>query len=284
MSRSLRTCMYPHDVKAVMQIRLSGRIPQDYVAWFHEKSGLFTVRSAYHLAVRSDLGNGRIRTDEGSSSNADGRRSLYNEIWSAKVPQKVRIFAWRLSQDGLATQENRKRRTLVNSARCTICGREDESGFHARLRCTKARALRGEMRKHWLLPDESKLIYTGPDWLLILLGQLTNELKARFLLMLWRAWYLRNGVVHGHGTRTITGSAHFLVNYWETLQGLQTHYQVQPSVKGKEIADGSPYMAVPELARVGEPSPKKATWSPPPEGWAKINTDAGFCNHTTVQG
>jgi hypothetical protein len=74
-----------------------------------------------------------------------------------------------------------------------------------------------ELRKHWVLPEESKFRYTGPDWLLILLSQLNVGLKAKILLMLWRAWYLRNEVVHGQGTGSITGAVHFLVNYWEAL-------------------------------------------------------------------
>jgi hypothetical protein len=47
-----------------------------------------------------------------------------------------------------------------------------------------------ELRKHWLLPDESKLSYTGLDWLLILLNQLEGDLKAKVLFLLWRAWHL----------------------------------------------------------------------------------------------
>jgi hypothetical protein len=42
------------------------------------------------------------------TSHPDGARPLYNEIWSAKVPPKVRIFAWKLSHEGLATDSNWK--------------------------------------------------------------------------------------------------------------------------------------------------------------------------------
>jgi NMD protein affecting ribosome stability and mRNA decay len=80
-----------------------------------------------------------------------------------KVPPNVCIFAWRLSQDGLATQANRKQRTLMREATCQICGREDESGYHAVVLCTKAAGLRYEMRKICLLLDELQFRYTGPD-------------------------------------------------------------------------------------------------------------------------
>jgi hypothetical protein len=35
---------------------------------------------------------------------------MFADIWKAKVPEKVHIFAWRLVQEGLATQVNRRAR------------------------------------------------------------------------------------------------------------------------------------------------------------------------------
>jgi hypothetical protein len=122
-----------------------------------------------------------------------------------------------LHGEGLATQENRKRRTLVRNATCAICGQEDESGYHARVRCTKARVLRLELGKHWSIPLEAKFVYTGPDWLLILLSQHNADVKAKILLMLWRAWHLRNDMVHGQGSGSIVGSALFLGNFAKCL-------------------------------------------------------------------
>jgi transcription elongation factor Elf1 len=64
----------------------------------------------------------------------DGRRTLYNGIWSELVPPKVRIFACQLSKEGLAIQCNRKQRTLKNKATCQICGARDENDHHAVVR------------------------------------------------------------------------------------------------------------------------------------------------------
>jgi hypothetical protein len=46
----------------------------------------------------------------------EGSRPLHKEIWTANVPPEVHIFAWKLWQDGLATQENRRRHRLVGLA------------------------------------------------------------------------------------------------------------------------------------------------------------------------
>jgi hypothetical protein len=66
----LRSCLYPHDVEAVLKIRPMQWREEDLIAWFYEKSGIFTVKSAYWLALNSD----HIRRHEGGSSleHSDG--------------------------------------------------------------------------------------------------------------------------------------------------------------------------------------------------------------------
>jgi hypothetical protein len=137
-----------------------------------------------------------------------------------------------------------------------------------------------ELRKHWLLPDESKLSYTRPNWLLILLNQLEGDLKAKVLFLLWRAWHLRNDMVHGQGTGSVMGSVQFLVNYWDTWRGAHLGNPVQASVKGKEIMEGSIGREGHANELMSDEPAKKIIWEPPPEGWAKLNTDAGFYDDT----
>jgi hypothetical protein len=121
----------------------------------------------------------------GSSSRADGSHELYKEIWNAQVLPKVQIFAWKLSQEGLVTQCNRKIRTLMEDVTCRICGVEDESDHHAVVKCTKAATLRFQLRQYWRLSDEEQLRQTGPDWLLLLLNSVDAEVKAYILLLFW---------------------------------------------------------------------------------------------------
>jgi hypothetical protein len=211
---------------------------------------------------------------------ADGRRSLYKRIWSAPVPPKVRIFAWRLSQEGLATQYNRRQQKLTRHATCQICGEGDENGHHAVVNCTKARALRYEMRAAWSLPDEKQFQFRGPDWLLLLLDSVGRATGAHILLLFWRAWHLRNDSVHGKGTDSVMGSANFLTSYSDSLQIESSIQQAGPTEKGKA--------KVGEVARPGKMNtggdpveePRTRGWEPPPHGWIKVNTDAGFCADT----
>jgi hypothetical protein len=98
-----------------------------------------------------------------------------------------------------------------------VCGVEPETSYHATVTCTKARALRNEMRKIWDLPSEEVFRYTGPDWLPLLLGNITKERRSLVLLVLWRSWHLRNDIVHAKGDARIDQSVNFLNRYINEL-------------------------------------------------------------------
>jgi hypothetical protein len=84
----IKSCLYPIDAEEVLEIRLTERErdEDDYSAWHYERSGMFSVRSAYKIALEADQAEMR---QVGSTTRADRSRSLYNEIWMAQVPPKV---------------------------------------------------------------------------------------------------------------------------------------------------------------------------------------------------
>jgi hypothetical protein len=93
----------------------------------------------------------------------------------------------------------------------------DEDSYHATVGYTKARALRNCMRKYWNISKEEWFAKTGPDWLLVLLNNLNKNVRAQVMLILWRAWFLREDIVHGKGKATVKDSVFFLKNYNQNL-------------------------------------------------------------------
>jgi hypothetical protein len=91
----------PHDAEQILGIKLPRKPCNDFAAWNYEKSGIFSVKSAYKLAY--NLTHEYIAS-QGNSNTGDASRSLWKCIWSAPVPTKVRIFGWRLAADNLATK------------------------------------------------------------------------------------------------------------------------------------------------------------------------------------
>ena len=90
------------------------------MAWALERNGIFTVRSAYRLAMDE-----RERPSATATSRApDGRRAIWKIIWGCPAPPKLRVFALRLVSKSLATWANKCSRHLELTNMCPLCGVE----------------------------------------------------------------------------------------------------------------------------------------------------------------
>jgi hypothetical protein len=203
----------------------------NYVAWNFEKPGIFSVRSAYRLAMWREHGEGEIG---GSSTSSDGRQ-VWKTLWSAHVPEKVKVFAWKVDNNGIPTEANKCYRHLVQQDTCEMCGIGREDCFRACIQCPHAVALRQAMRAHWLLPAENDLVHSGPDWMLLILNQYSAEVIANFLMLLWRVWSVRNSTLKAEQKISIEGSVIFLTRYMDSLL-LARQSNGQPDSKGKKSA------------------------------------------------
>ncbi|KAL0427402.1 UNVERIFIED_CONTAM: hypothetical protein Slati_2915000 [Sesamum latifolium] len=87
------------DADCILGIKLRATVSSDELVWHYESRGMFSVKSAYSLAV--DLNS------EGSCSQT-GRAWKY--LWKAKVLPKIAVFAWRCVNNALPTNANLKRR------------------------------------------------------------------------------------------------------------------------------------------------------------------------------
>lgn len=118
------------DTCDIKQIRVGGEQQEDYIAWNFTRSGVFSVRSAYHLQM--SLRKNMADVAEGSSSVATHRGWL--ELWNTDIPGKVKIHNWRMIRNGLAVGEELSYRRIKAGVFCTACGR-DESVLHRFWRC-----------------------------------------------------------------------------------------------------------------------------------------------------
>jgi hypothetical protein len=163
------------------------------------------------------------------------------------------------------------------------------------------------MRAFWELPDENHFRFTGNDWLQNLLGSCTSEERSRILLLLWRAWWLREDCVHAKGRALVGQSVQFLVKYAEEIGSgmrsmeLQNNTQVTnqcdslpmsvrrtETKKGKQTSEMRQHCSRSER-RLDSVHADLSTcsmqqnvlsgggqWEPPPAGFWKLNSDASF--------
>lgn len=253
----------PCDATEIIKIRIPRGEVEDCVAWHMEKMGVFTVRSAYKLAM-----NERRTGPQTSSSSANvDDRSMWDLIWKAKLPEKIKIFAWRVAMNTLATKMNKCKRTIVTDNTCDICENLDEDEHHAVIVCTKSKALRHAMREHWKLPKENELWYTGEDWLQGILNSCDADGRNKLLLMLWRSWFLRDNIVHSNRKESIAASVSFLIKYEEEIRRAQCYTESDKDACCRNLFGDQ---------RVPQPILNPGKWLPPPSGSVKLNIDTAF--------
>jgi hypothetical protein len=93
---------YQQDADTILQLNAPEKHGTDSVAWQYESNGLFSVKSAYKLAY--SLKN-NTQSKPGSSTTGDNNITLWNLIWKAPVPNKIKKFGWRTACDNLATKK-----------------------------------------------------------------------------------------------------------------------------------------------------------------------------------
>jgi len=178
--------------------------------------------------------------------------------------------------NGLATQENKRKRRIIKDDRCEICGKESESGEHALFRCGHTGALREAMRQYWSLPDDEQFLLLTSENLLTFIDSLGMDGGARVLILLWRSWQVRNNLVHESEKLSVEGSVKFLKRYWSELCDIR-HQRHAFDSKGKSPVSDT------LLQQCGKGERVQEKWKPPDEGWIKINVDGAF-DSTTNEG
>ena len=73
----------------MVRIPLSRRHVPDVLMWLHNKKGLFSVRSGYHIAKMI------VKEEYGlmESSNRGGQGEVWQKLWRCHLPNKIKVFA-----------------------------------------------------------------------------------------------------------------------------------------------------------------------------------------------
>jgi hypothetical protein len=74
----------------------------DVVVWLLGKKGNFTVKSVYNALA--------------SSSNG----IYYKKIWKGKIPEKIKIFLWLISNGAILTRDNLMKRKWQGDPSCVF--------------------------------------------------------------------------------------------------------------------------------------------------------------------
>ncbi|CAL1383715.1 unnamed protein product [Linum trigynum] len=177
------TCRH---IQAILLPRLN---IEDKLIWHGTSDGVFTVKSAYHLAVNLDRQKGRWRAQVSWMDIASWIR-----LWDVNIPPKMKVFVWQIFHKIIPTTEALIEKKVAVLPRCPVCWATLKTLEHLFLDCPVARAL-------W---DHSVLAHLGeglprhsfPLFLKKLLALVHQPiLFMSVVAVFWRIWHSRNWVV-----------------------------------------------------------------------------------------
>ncbi|KAL0417527.1 UNVERIFIED_CONTAM: putative mitochondrial protein [Sesamum radiatum] len=156
----LRELFWQEDIDAILAIPLSLIDGEDFFIWHHTSNGLFSVRSAYHVAL--SLAHQPLP----SSSNLAS--PVWKTIWKANVPSKIRVFIWKVAHNAIPTGRNLLQKLRFESPACPLCCSEDEDVDHVFLRCPFARQISVSPGRLPLMPSPSR--WSPPERSVVMLN------------------------------------------------------------------------------------------------------------------
>ena len=185
----LREVCDEKSVTLIQRISLASLNTEDTIQWKAESTSMFTVKSAYKLAVIATSPD-----KEEGCSNMRANRKTWRVIWKQKLPSKVKIHLWRACLNVLPTHLSLCRRCILQDSACQVCRAAPESPTHALWSCPYAGSV-------WaLIPGKiQKLPPTKADFFELFQGlseRLTRAEVEIWSVTVWAIWYARNKFLH----------------------------------------------------------------------------------------
>uniref|UniRef100_A0A803Q3L9 Reverse transcriptase zinc-binding domain-containing protein n=1 Tax=Cannabis sativa TaxID=3483 RepID=A0A803Q3L9_CANSA len=168
------------DKDLILTIPISPSNSVDTWYWSKEVSGDYSVKSAYSLI--QDL---KVSP---SSSNSSG---LWRDVWSLKIPPKVKEMLWRTLSNCLPTRAQLIHRHVPIDSSCPRCNREAESIAHCIVGCNFVSAC---WRFSGLSHDSIGNSSFG-DWFQQQFQRWNNGERQMGAMLCWAIWQDRNNKV-----------------------------------------------------------------------------------------
>ncbi|KAK4382091.1 putative mitochondrial protein [Sesamum angolense] len=178
----IRAMFWPEDRDLILQTPLSLVGSVDLLVWHYSKNGIFSVRSAYHLALSMSV--------KASSSGTGWPSQLWHKVWQAPAPNKVKLFIWPTIRNILPTASNLQRRIPYDNFSCPLCESVSEGPIHTFFHCAFARQVWALSNVRWHILDSSPL--SMEEWITDLSAKLSSTEFAFVTMVCWTIWWTRN--------------------------------------------------------------------------------------------
>ena len=186
------------DAEAILNIPIRQGGGDDFLAWAFERSGNYTVKSAYRALVTQKE---RVALEEGTATETSSDdRQLWKSLWKLNVIPKVRVFWWRVLRGILPDETTLNYRHIADIRQCKVFRSTEEDLKHALVHCPHAQSFWEEARTSLglrlppLHPDTwTRDITCDP--------QFTFDDRAKTATTMWSIWHSRERIKHGYEGR-----------------------------------------------------------------------------------
>jgi hypothetical protein len=198
----IHNIFHPIDVNRILQIPLNYNAFDDFLAWHGTRSGVFSVKSAYHVEWKHQFNGVTCRSlITGTSLN----NPIWKILWKLQVPAKVKIYCWRIMHGIIPMKAILFNRHIGTSDRCPLCNNASEDILHLIFKCDLAANIWSELGIADYIHEAMEDGRSGSQVLEALLktdssllpGYSSIKVHEVIAISAWYIWWLRRKISHG---------------------------------------------------------------------------------------
>uniref|UniRef100_A0A803Q2U2 RNase H type-1 domain-containing protein n=1 Tax=Cannabis sativa TaxID=3483 RepID=A0A803Q2U2_CANSA len=166
------------DKALILGIPLSQANREDCWSWLLEKSGIYSVKSAYRFLQQS-------------KNNGQQNSALWKDFWKIEVPSKVLHFGWKAITGCLPTKVQLQIKHVPVDNLCPFCNVAAETIIHVLVYCPYANSC-------WIrssISISTDAFVSFSDWFEAQVAGKNGSLLKEILMIAWAIWNARNKLV-----------------------------------------------------------------------------------------
>lgn len=137
-AQSVTATFWPEDATLILGLPVRVDV-QDRPAWHYDSKRRFSVKSTYKLAVQ--IRDRKQARRASAATSAQDAGFPWQKIWQLALPNKVKMFLWRLTHNSLPVKRRLCKRGVKSETLCPVCRRFDEDCGHMFFKCKYGRAV-----------------------------------------------------------------------------------------------------------------------------------------------
>ncbi|WOG89983.1 hypothetical protein DCAR_0209224 [Daucus carota subsp. sativus] len=208
------------DQKCILDIKLDAASNEDVLFWNLERSGEYSVKSAYNMLQRQK-----------GAWGAEDNFNVWQALWRLKVPPKALNLVWRALSHCLPTMTQLQLKHVPVQVWCPVCKEEPETILHSLVTCTFAWQCWLALRVN--ISWDQNMDFSS--WMNIVLSTGTSKQRAEAVMLCWAIWRARNDLIWNQKFSTVNkvvAAAKQNLTQWILAQSRSSHTLLQPQVKG----------------------------------------------------